>query len=404
MSKRNATASWSGYSHQGQIGLLIALREIRKFKEDNELSKLETHFLEYESKEDVAIYCKEGSDKKYTSIHQVKAYYSEDSDKKHKYSKVLNNTFDGGCDNNFLHTAKEISDWETSSVENSNEIKRYLYKDDVFHCDTSMSKDYIVEELKAGCFKNGDEGSAIMALNRLSYNLDEKIRKEHQVQKRKEDYNVVFSFQEIENIINTEDEVKSRNIFIARKLFYLAFQSALKDEGFDAKQLKKIKKKILKSIYSLDDRGFLEFMKKLNLDGEFSAHEEPHIYYNKPGLQDVFFYILNSIKKLDPSNKDNSVVYKRDSDSTDYILTSINQKSDKKGIVKNIIKNAARMEILWENQQLINMHHTGKFTDLDPSIMNVNSQDEKGKNKFMSPSKKSGLLKGEEAKNRLNND
>lgn len=27
MSNRNPTPSWSGYSHQGQVGLLIALRE-----------------------------------------------------------------------------------------------------------------------------------------------------------------------------------------------------------------------------------------------------------------------------------------------------------------------------------------------------------------------------------------
>jgi len=50
-SNRNATASWSRFSHQGQVGLLIALRELQK----NGVDKDRT-FVQFEKHEDVANY------------------------------------------------------------------------------------------------------------------------------------------------------------------------------------------------------------------------------------------------------------------------------------------------------------------------------------------------------------
>ena len=71
MCKRNATASWSGFSHQGQVGLLIAIRKMRENGID-----LTNHYLEYEKKEDVAICQRTNGITQYLSVHQVKAYYS----------------------------------------------------------------------------------------------------------------------------------------------------------------------------------------------------------------------------------------------------------------------------------------------------------------------------------------
>jgi hypothetical protein len=50
-SNRNATASWSGFSHQGQVGLLIALRDLQKDGVDKD-----NNYVLFEKHEDVAVY------------------------------------------------------------------------------------------------------------------------------------------------------------------------------------------------------------------------------------------------------------------------------------------------------------------------------------------------------------
>ena len=68
MCNRNATASWSGYSHQGQVGLLVALRKMREAGID-----LSSHFVQFETREDVAIYqLIPGAPPSYKTIHQVR--------------------------------------------------------------------------------------------------------------------------------------------------------------------------------------------------------------------------------------------------------------------------------------------------------------------------------------------
>jgi hypothetical protein len=67
MCNRNATASWSGFSHQGQVGILVALREMKKIPKE----EYDSHFLEYETQEDVAISNQPlVGDKGYLSVHQ----------------------------------------------------------------------------------------------------------------------------------------------------------------------------------------------------------------------------------------------------------------------------------------------------------------------------------------------
>ena len=53
MDKRNATSSWSGYFHQGKVGIFISLIEIHNCLN---ASKDYSHMtLEYESAEDIDI-------------------------------------------------------------------------------------------------------------------------------------------------------------------------------------------------------------------------------------------------------------------------------------------------------------------------------------------------------------
>ena len=93
---RNATASWSGFSHQGQVGILIALRELQKDGIDKDNT-----YVQFEKHEDVAIFIAKKPQPEFVSVHQVKAYYSDGSEKKNKYKSVLNDDFEDGNDSNF---------------------------------------------------------------------------------------------------------------------------------------------------------------------------------------------------------------------------------------------------------------------------------------------------------------
>ena len=51
---RNATSSWSGYIHQGKVGFLVALRQLRWCIE-NEIENFEDYAIRYENAEDFDI-------------------------------------------------------------------------------------------------------------------------------------------------------------------------------------------------------------------------------------------------------------------------------------------------------------------------------------------------------------
>ena len=51
---RNATPSWSGYIHQGKVGFLVALRQLRECIENN-IENLEDYAIRYENAEDFDI-------------------------------------------------------------------------------------------------------------------------------------------------------------------------------------------------------------------------------------------------------------------------------------------------------------------------------------------------------------
>ena len=199
MSNTNATASWSGYSYQGQVGLLVALRQIQNVPDE-----LPLHFLEYEICEDAAIYKLDNQQtKQYLSVHQVKAYYSAYNNTKSNYDSVLNGNFQTcGNGNDFLHTVVEITDWASSVTANTNSITRYPYQHNIFHCDTVQIETYLKNELRN--ILGNDEGRINSALHFIVYALDCKIREEHK-KASKNLFDISFSLQQLNEIINNNE-------------------------------------------------------------------------------------------------------------------------------------------------------------------------------------------------------
>lgn len=388
-SNRNATATWSGFSHQGKVGLLVALRQLQ----ETEVDKINT-FIEFENREDVAIYNFEDGEKRYLSVHQVKAYYSNGSHRKSKYSSVLNNTFAEG-EYKFLHTTTEITDWETSQTENTNGIDRFLYEEGKFHCETTEIDGYIINELKVLLEENSISSES--ALKRLVYALDCKIREEHKTKRSKSEYDIKFSLQEIENIVNDNSEFQMIEIYKCRKKFYTLFEESYKRTPLDGLSGENIKS-IIGYIYSnLDDDTFRKFLERLNLSRDLSIYDGYSDYY---GLRQVFYKVLLSVSKYPEFDESKSMVVYKD---FQYALTTIiDEVEDAQEVARNIIINIENMRPLWEKTSFINKEIDGKLVDLYPSIMNIDDDDESRDN-FMSYNKSTALISRENAINNLNN-
>lgn len=147
--KRNAVASWSGYNHQGKVGIFLGLHKLssllsagRDFKE---------YSIEFEGAEDVDI--KRGGCTE--SRHQIKAYKDGKYPNSYKNVRKINSEtarsgFNiSGVDKNsrYLHTACEIRGWDLNEekfnekypratyVSNDSNVKLYRYPDGKCYCE-----------------------------------------------------------------------------------------------------------------------------------------------------------------------------------------------------------------------------------------------------------------------------
>lgn len=227
MSKRNATGSWSGYLHQGKVGIFLVLTELRKLIEDK--GSFEDWLVEFESAEDIDI--KQGT--KVVSRHQVKAYkkakYPNDYKdvlgvQKYKKEKEKLKMISPGFqiykfdengksiklevdqDSRYLHTITETIGFGLSKdefnekfkcipnppkyVDNPNNIKLYCYPNKQYFCELSAdhSNDILLrfctEEIKQilnlekHIYKD-DNNEHKQIYYYLLYKLDSIIRSKH---------------------------------------------------------------------------------------------------------------------------------------------------------------------------------------------------------------------------------
>ncbi|GAA4146984.1 hypothetical protein GCM10022216_32510 [Sphingobacterium kyonggiense] len=408
MSNRNATASWSGYSHQGLVGLLVAIKEIRRLISENKQGEFGIHFLEYENNEDVAISREEmGSIKELLSVHQIKAYYSQGHlintyksvftgapiyqlDANGKLSKdddgkkIETGNYNPGqwCNgSNYLHVVENITNWPTdndfSSVGgNPNSIERFEYEAGVFHCGTNQIDQYIIDSLKSIDFHMDNEGLASMALKRLCFELDSKIRSEHATKSTKNDYEIRFSFDDLIGIINSNIDVSTNDIYICRKLFYDSYNEAKKNSSLDAIELSEIDKLIDQIYHGFSDDDFLLFIRRLSLNRNPKHQHNTHSVFNPDGLKQVFFKLLLNLPNIYPEimKEEFTLHYS----SLRYVLTTIiDEKDDAKDVVQNILNNLDSHKLLWEKTSLINKEINGTFHDLNPDFFDVRKSEDK---------------------------
>jgi hypothetical protein len=378
MSNRNATASWSGYSHQGQVGLLIALRELQK-----DGINLNTCYVQFETHEDVAIYTEPaGGERTYETVHQVKAYYSDGNTSKSKYTGVLNGDFEDG-NAKYLHTAVEITDWDTSATTNNNDVSRYPYTSTQSYCGTTEIESFIKEEIRT--ILNAAQAVIDEAYYRLSFALDHRIRQEHQ-KIHKHLYDIKFSLHEINELIRSEETFIKKDIYNCRKLFYDTYINIIRTEDLTQERIEAIQI-VIEEINRLSDKDFLTFLQHLNLNETPERLKQTQIYYNSDGLEQVFFRMIIDIIHIVPFFIENVVKYKADIDPNTFVLTAIiKEERNQLTVVENILNNLKSQNILWENHSLVNRHIEIDLVSRNPAIDNISTPEQKedDKDKFMS--------------------
>lgn len=378
MSNRNATASWSGYSHQGQVGLLIALRELQKDGID-----LNTCYVQFETHEDVAIYTEPaGGERTYETVHQVKAYYSDGNTSKSKYSSVLNGNFEDG-NVKYLHTAVEITDWDTSDITNNNAVLRYPYSSTQSYCGTTDIETFIKEEIKT--ILNAAQAVIDEAYCRLSFELDHRIREEHK-KAHKHLFDIKFSLQEINELIRSEETFIKKEISDCRKLFYDTYIEIVRNEDLTRERINDIEI-IIGEINRLNDDDFITFLQRLNLNETAERLKRTQISYNSIGLKQVFFRMIIDVIQAAPVLIENVIKYKFNTESNTFVLTAIiEEERDQLTVVENILTNLKSQNILWENYSLINKDIEIDLVSRNPTIKNVatSEQKEDDRDKFMS--------------------
>ncbi|WP_313385916.1 ABC-three component system protein [Chishuiella sp.] len=403
MNNRNATASWSGYSHQGQVGLLVALRKLQEPNID-----LSNYFVEFENTEDVAIYeLTQVGEKNFLSVHQVKAYYSDgnrqnnyidvfrgksiyETDAEGKYVKDANKkkiptgNYESGqwCSNdNYLHTVVEVVDWDNNIAKTTDTIpiyiKRYPYSTTQFHCDTTEVEDFVLLELNKIFPANPSQ--AELAYKKLSFELDNRIRNEHK-KASKALFDIKFSLQEIADIINDQSLFKRQGIYECRKIFYETFIEVITEDSISDEKRDFLENGVVKEINDLDDDNFKRFLQYLNICEPIKDLDKSQILANKDGLDQVFFHLLIEVLELEPLQEQNLIKYRKDNLNSNFVITSIIKEPKRTTtVVKNIIENLESMSLLWENHQLINKEINADFAPNIPSFRDNFEESEESK-------------------------
>ena len=268
--KNNATSSWSGYNHQGQVGIFLALKELNELlqkKELNELLQKYEYFSKYsvefekEDGEDIDIIC----NNKIMSRHQVKAKTSGKVPS--SYRDVLISFKNKGVPKNsmYLHTICKIDGFEEYKEKKKDEglqihnVKLYQYPDGNNYCrlsNVSESKidsfcKWEIKSILIQCsprLKDDDDhiNETLFVLKDL---LCKKIREAHEAGKCS---NPVILFSEIYDILISTEKREKRAIHTARNMFERYWNHNSNAQNIDDS--------LITDILNLPDKGFQQFL------------------------------------------------------------------------------------------------------------------------------------------------
>lgn len=393
---RNASASWSGYIHQGKVGLLVALRELNKCMQADNFG-YERYKICYENAEDFDIV----NDDKVISRHQVKAY--KDKHEREDYAtlfcvqtrnigdgKILNNGFqihkfeengkilevEVNEDSRYIHTVTYVPDFYLSResyftkyknrnkyTQNESKIKLYSYSKKKNFCPLSVTEDkggdmikvYCIEEIeeilhfiKSPLRENSVHAEQVY-LKYVASILDNSIGKAHT-----DSSYPTITFEEILKLLTTpisEDDIyKAKNNFIyAWDEYKKDFEKELSDETIQKMNI------IVKNLLEKRKESFEEVIRKL----------APHEKISKPlslildgtVSKNILFYLFQELNKFDWE----SITYldKCENSYRVSLITDRNRRANIGNIIEHIINNKEFLNKSFDNKYLINEKISG---------------------------------------------
>lgn len=374
---RNATASWSGYAHQGKIGLLVAIRKLISLHGSD--SDLATYQIKYETQEDVSL-IENGIP---TQIHQVKAYTSGSTIG--NYTEALT-AFETCIGDNYLHSICEITNWANlTATQNPGGVIRYPYSLAINYCslddidDTIDSDIFSLLDLLVHPERNNEMWRKEVFYNFLG-TLDEKIRVEHST-KAQANYDISFTLREISEIIIERTQRRSGILGSIKQIVFQAYLEFLFDLDNGNIVLSQDKELLIsnciKNIYGLADKEFEQFLRDINPHTTHGISFEQCIttdsYFSKENFQAVFIECIKEVNNCDflllASKPPHFFKGKY------YLLTSINSPEvHLKKCARQILLNDKVNFTSYETDFIINESHTGELgtivsvlNDYDPN-------------------------------------
>ena len=391
---RNATPSWSGYIHQGKVGFLVALRQLRECIENN-IENLEDYAIRYENAEDFDIIV--GDDNQVLSRHQVKAYV--DGKEREDYSDLFNiqtrkfedgkekinvkgyqvHEFDGrgnvareevSKENIYLHVIVDVPDFNLSKddylkkypsrtkyTDNISCVRLYKYNqaNDLFYCPLSQEnddtiKDYCIAEikeilkLKGNSLNDSDSHLEQVYLRYVGSLLDHSIGEAHSESGFPE-----ISFGKIISIIEEEvpkDEVyeMKNNLIYRWEKYHCDYANDISEEDF------KLMDEINNHLLSLTKDEFYEFVRMM-LPHENSDENFLDLFRKAP-IEDIFYVLLEKFKGF------SFKAYSYLDDNEKSYRTSLISIQDRPGIIakkiQEIIDNSEFLKATFNHDFLIN--------------------------------------------------
>jgi len=362
---RNATASWSGYCHQGKVGLLVALRKIKSLNCEN----LDPLRMELETKEDVRL-IDNGVD---VEIHQVKAYTNGITIG--LYTTALRE-FENCTGDNYLHSICEITNWANlTAINNPHGVVRYPYSAALSYCPLADIDNYILAEIKNVLDlidhpSRENIGWRQNAFNEYLAILDRKIRVEHSTKASKDDYQIAFTLNEILTIVSTVPTHNRMVINSIRSQIYHEYVTLIEelDEGgivLDASQEEKAKN-MIEAVCLLDDGPLESFLCKVwpaTTSGKSLAEQVlTDAFFSRSAFSDTFLDTIINVTNHTPSLEEGVCpVYKIDSN---YVLTAINNPVGREsGITRDLLKNKNFNIERYDADYIINENFSGHLSN-----------------------------------------
>lgn len=371
--KNNATSSWSGYNHQGQVGIFLSLRELNKLIGNSRSYQDYSVQFEKDDGEDIDIIC----NSKVMSRHQVKAKINSKYPNAYKDVLTAFNVDSVDEESRFLHTICKIDGFglymyrslfnflfqnkigrKPEFVPNTCHVKLYQYPDGNKYCGLSnlseskidnFCKAEIKSLLMSHCPSLKDDDDHIKeTLFELKDLLCTKIREAHEAGGGA---NPVILFPDIYDIVTSTEKRERQSIRRAKGLFALYW-----NENFD----NDVDNTIINEILNLADDDFKNLLIDMNPDNRISQLQDLNNLDNLIDRNSIKYILYNFFKwyKKDKFILDN-LYYQTNQDS--FRLSMIHQPKAAAGEVKNdIMKNIGFIRASFNTDYLINMNINGQ--------------------------------------------